>query len=143
MKKFFCNERGAVFFSVIFLTLIISVAAALLIHSTNRIKNPQAVLRLTAIHLANEQFAIIESRAADGNLSLGNISWQGMDDDLTTKNLGENFPVTFDVQSNVKNFQSYENLRKVEVKVGWTVGQENYELEFERVVKLAENSSGG
>ena len=141
IKKFLANERGVIFLSVILLTLIVSLAAAILMRSTAEIKRPHAILRLTALHLANEQFAAVESMAAAGNLPAGNISWQGLSEDLTTKNLGENFPVNFDVRTTVKSYQSYENLREVVVKVAWEVGGKNYNVEFERVVRIAENFS--
>lgn len=46
------NERGFMLLNVVFLTLITSFAAMILMNAAPRLKNPQAALRLTAIHLA-------------------------------------------------------------------------------------------
>ena len=84
------DERGFMLLSIIFLTVIISFAAAILINAGSILKTSQSTLRLTAIHLANEQFAELESRAVAGNLSTGKIGYLGLSEDLTTKNLGQN-----------------------------------------------------
>ena len=60
------NQRGFMLLSVVILTLITSFAAMILMNAAPRLTKPQSVLRLTAIHLANEQFAMLESLAASG-----------------------------------------------------------------------------
>ena len=74
--------------NVVILTLITAFAATILLNAAPRITNPQSVLRLTAIHLANEQFAMLESLAANGELATGNYDFLGKDADLTTQNFG-------------------------------------------------------
>ncbi len=124
------NERGFMLLNVIFLTLITSFAAMILMNALPRVKNPQSVLRLTAIHLANEQLAMIESKAAEGEL---NLNYLGKPEDLTTENFSENIPITFNVTSTDK---PNGNLHDVTVKVEWTVdGRENF-IELERTIRV-------
>lgn len=123
------NERGFMLLNVIFLTLITSFAAMILINAVPRVRNPQSVLRLTAIHLANEQFAMIESKAAaNGALELQCLVEP---EDLTTENFGADESVNFKVTSTDK---PDGNLHAVTVKVEWTVnGQEDF-IEIERTI---------
>ena len=123
------DERGFMLLNIVFLTLITSVAAMILMNAAPRIKNPQALLRLTAIHVANEQFAMIESKAAtNGALELQCLV---KPEDLTTENLGADNPVNIKVTSTDK---PDGNLHAVTVKVEWTVnGQEDF-IEIERTI---------
>ena len=57
------NERGFLMLNVVFLTLITSFAAMILLNAAPRVRNSQSQLRLTALYLANEQFAELESAA--------------------------------------------------------------------------------
>ena len=124
------NERGFMLLNVIFLTLITSFAAMILINAVPRVRNPQAVLRLTAIHLANEQLAMIESKAAAGELDL---NYLGKPEDLTTENYSENVPITFKVTSTDK---PNGNLHAVTVKVEWTVNGRDSFVELERTIRV-------
>lgn len=124
------NQRGFMLLNVVILTLITSFAAMILMTAAPRLKNPQSVLRLTAIHLANEQFAILESKAANGDLAAGSYDFLGEDDDLTTNNFGKNIPVKFKVETNVT---ANGDLRNATVTV--TIdGDENFKLETERKI---------
>ena len=121
------NQRGFMLLNVVFLTLITALAATILMDAAPRIKNPQSVLRLTAIHLANKQFAILESKATAGNLAAGSHDFLGDKDDLTTTNAGK--PITFTVATKVSD----GNTRKVVVTV--TIeGDENFKFEAERTI---------
>lgn len=131
MKKFFSDQRGFALLNVVILTLITSFAAMILINAAPRAKNPQSTLRLTALYVANEQFAQLESLAASGNLEPGSYSFQGVTDDLTTENAGA--PITFTVTTHVTS--NGGNLRKVSVKVLWTFGGKDFELESERTMR--------
>ena len=124
------NQQGFMLLNVVILTLITSFAAAILMNAAPRLKNPQSVLRLTAIHLANEQFAMLESKAANGDLAAGSYDFLGEDDDLKTKNFGEKIPVEFKVETNVTESG---NLRNATVTVT-IVGDENFKLETERTI---------
>jgi len=114
--------------NVVFLTLITAFAATILMNAAPRIKNPQSVLRLTAIHLANEQFAMLESRAATGNLAAGSYDFLGDKDNLTTTNAGK--PINFEITAKV---DANGNLRIVTVTVT-IVGDEDFELTTERTI---------
>ena len=133
MKKFFCNERGFMLLNVVFLTLITSFAAMILLNAAPRVRNPQSVLRLTAVHLANEQFAFIESKAAAGVLDL---TCRVEPEDLTTKNFSEGKPITFTVTSTRKS--SDGNLNVVAVKVEWTIDGEDFNFEEERTIRVVQ-----
>ena len=125
--KILNSERGFMMLSVVFLTLITSFVATILMNAAPRVKNPHTVLRLTAIHLANEQFAMLESLAATDALPDGSYSFLGDEEDLTTENFSESVPIKFNITSTV-------NGNKVSVTVSWKLGEENFEFEEERTV---------
>lgn len=127
------NERGFMLLNVVILTLITSFAAMILFNAAPRVRTPQSVLRLTALHLANEQFAMLESKAATVGLEAGSYEFAGNHDDLTTLNAGTT--VTFEVDTQVT---ANGNLRGVKVIVSWKVGGETFELETERTIRVAE-----
>lgn len=128
------NERGFMLLQVVFLAMITSIVAMIFLNGVMQTKNRNATLRLTAIHLANEQIAELESRAALGILPVGSVSWLGVDDDLTTYNSGAKEPVKFDVKTNVANFSDNAALKKVTVKVEWKIGEEKFQIESEKVI---------
>ena len=105
--------------NVIFLTLITSFAAMILFNAAPRFKNPQSVLRLTAIHLANKQFALIESKAAEE----GELYLTGVKED--------SFTVT-PTREKILD----ENLYVVKVTVAWKVDEENFKFEEERTIRV-------
>ena len=121
MNKYL-NERGFIFVGVIFLTLITSFAAAMLLNGISKLQNSSTVLQMTALHLMNEQFALIESGSTE------NIPAE----DLTTYNMGENFPVTFNITKNIKTRS--ENILNATVKISWSVGGKNFEIEREKII---------
>lgn len=129
------NERGFMLLNVVILTLITSFAAMILMNAAPRLTNPQSVLRLTAIHLANEQLAVLESLAAKGELETGDCPFKGESGDLTTTNAGK--PITFKVTTDV---DAEENLRRVKVTV--TIeGDEDFELTAERTIVFVPNQT--
>lgn len=132
MKKFLYNERGFMLLNVVFLTLITSFAAMILFNAAPRIKNPHSVLRLTAIHLANEKFALIESNAVENGILDLNCSVN--QEHLTTKNLGKGKSTTFTVTANKKN--SNGNTHEVTVKVEWSINEQQDYIEIERTIRV-------
>ena len=138
-KKF--SERGFMMLNVIFLTLIVSFTALIFLNGAARINNSGAELRIVALNLANEQFAEIESLAAQGKLYAGNINFLGDKEDL--KNFGfykdadlqTKTPVIFSVTSTVKNFSGYENLFNVEIKVAWNFAGKDFDIKLEKIVR--------
>lgn len=115
--------------NVIFLMLITSFAAMILFNAAPRIRNPQSVLRLTAVHLANKQFALIESKAAAGDENFDSVS-----EELKTKNFGEGKEITLKAAANEKSFDG--NLHVIKVTVEWTVDEENFKFEEERTIRF-------
>jgi len=133
IRKIFYDQRGFMLLNVIFLTLIVATCASVLMNAAPRYRNSQAVLRLTAIHLANEQFAMLESFAAGGDSLSGKTAFQGDKDDLKTNNFAAGEPTTFEVTTTVSGS---EILRNVKVTVSWTAnGQEN-SIESERTIRV-------
>ena len=118
---------------VVFLTLITSFAAMILFNAAPRIKNPQSVLRLTALHLANEKFALIESRAAQGILDL---DCPLPAEDLTTNNFSEKVSIPFTVTANSKFLA--ENLYNVTVRVEWKFDKPKNFVELERTIRVVQ-----
>lgn len=117
--------------NVVFLTLITSFVAAILMNAAPRLKNPQSVLRLTAIHLANEEFAMLESLAAEGKSLAAEDGFQA-----TSYNLGEGKPIVFDVKADIPDAKPDE-ITSLKIKVTVTiVGDENFKLETERTIRF-------
>jgi len=129
IKFVLSNERGFLLLNVVFLTLIISFVAMILINAAPRARNPQATLRLTAIYLANEQFAELESLAARGKTL--SSSYLGKAEDLITTNLSDNNPIEFKVTTNLSG-------NKATVKVSWQVGNDKFEIETERTIGIVQ-----
>lgn len=130
------GSRGFIMMSVVFLTLVVSFAAVIFLNGSARVKNSNSALRFTALNLMQEQFAMLESRAAHGDLPVGNFSFLGASEDLTSYNLAENFPVKFKVKTTVKNHVAYENLRNVTVQVEWTFNNKDFEIESEKIMRV-------
>lgn len=130
------NERGFILLSAVFLTLILSFVAAMTLQTLTQSKNSDAALRLHAINLANEQFAMIESLAAQGDLTAGQYNFLGDADDLKSygliKKSAEKIPVEFEVKTKVSGGEG--NLRKVEILVAW----KNFEMNFEKTVRIGD-----
>ena len=111
------NERGFMLLNVIFLMLITSFAAMILFNAAPRFQNPQSLLRLTAIHLANKKFALIESKATEkGELDLTDLK-------------EDSFTVTAKKEKTLA-----ENLYVIKVTV--KVDKENFKFEEERTIRL-------
>jgi len=121
--KILNNQRGFMLLNVVFLTLITALAATILMDAAPRIKNPQSVLRLTAIHLANKQFAILESKATEGANGFKETSY----------NLGKDNPVVFVVTPKVKESGDDWCTFIVTVTIE---GDKSFELEAERTIPL-------
>lgn len=131
MIKILRSQRGYMLFNVIILTLITSFAAMILLNAATRVRNPDATLRLTALYLAKEQFALAESLAAKGE-EIDGSNFLGDKNDLTT-NLGKDNRVDFTVET-----QASGNTVKVIVK--WKVGEKNFRIESERKILIAKKN---
>ena len=112
------NQRGFMLLSAIFLTLIVSFMAALTFQSVTFTKKDETALELTAINLANEQFAMIESLAARGKLS-----------EVTDFNGKSELPEDFKITTHL---DEQENLCKATVIVTW----KNKRQEFTKFVRI-------
>lgn len=135
MENKILNCRGFIMLNVIFLTLIVSLVAIIFLNGSEILNRSNATLRITAMNLIDEQFAEVESRAAHGNLSVGTLGFLGVEEDLKSYNLDEKNPIDFKVSTVVQN-TAYENLFNVVVKVTWTLGEKNFEIESEKFVHL-------
>ncbi|MBR6014186.1 MAG: hypothetical protein IK062_10490 [Selenomonadaceae bacterium] len=135
MKKFF-NERGLMLFNVIFLTLITSFAGMIVLNGMKKNENYNAELKIIALYLAEEQFAELESLAAEGNLTAGGKSFLGDTDDLKNylyendKKINSQIPINFEVDTNVSSYSS--RLYRAEVKVSWTFKGEKKFVELKK-----------
>lgn len=113
------NQRGFMLLSAVFLTLIVSFMAALTFQAVTLQHKDKTALELTAINLADEQFAMIESLAAQDNLSaVKNFNGQS------------ELPEGFEIETNLKN--SDGNLYEYEVTVTW----KDKRLNFEKIVRV-------
>lgn len=109
--------------------------AMIFLNASESIDNSNSALRLTAMNLIDEQFAEIESRVAKGNLSTGNLSFLGKNENLISYNVNENNPVTFTVSTIVKSHVTYDLLFIVTVKVEWFFAGKNFEIESEKIFR--------
>ena len=101
------NQRGFMFLSAIFLTLIVSIMAQIILTANAKVQQRNSTLYFTAVNLANEQFAMIEG---GGTIPAEDLkSYNGMSEDAA--------PIIFNV--------SYTQAgNKYTVKVEWTVNGE-------------------
>ncbi len=124
------NERGFMMLGAIFLTLIVSITATILLNANVKIQQKNSTLYLTAINLANEQFAILESGA---NIKIPDedlISLNGVKEDSP--------PVKFEVSYNLESETA--TYKKYKVTVNWTVGGETQTFESVKTIRsITEN----
>ncbi len=113
--------------NVVFLTLIASLAAMILMNAATRVRNPQSTLRLTALYVANEQLAQLESLAASGN-ELTRKILVDKDDLKTTNFTGETIEFTVDTEIDGN---------KCTVTVSWTVKGQKDSVTLERMIWIA------
>lgn len=130
MKKILWSERGFALLNVVFLTLITSFAAMILLNAAPRIRNSQTTLRTIALNLANEQFAYLESRAAAGETISGSYPFLGNPDDLTNENPNTGGTINFIVETHITG-----NIAEITVK--WQVDNKNFEFAVERTIGIA------
>ncbi len=121
------NQRGFMMLNVVFLTLIASLAAMILMNAATRVRNPQSTLRLTALYVANEQLAQMESLAARSIEPTEEILVK--DADLKTTNFtGE--PIEFTVDTEIVG-------SKCTVTVSWAVKGQEDSVTVERTIWIA------
>ena len=139
MENMINNQRGFMLPGVVFLTLIVSFGALILLNAKVRVQQRNSTLYLTAINLANEQFAEIESRAsADKYLE---TDFMGNPDDLKSFNGvstakiedGTAVPIEFDVETSYEN--AGKNLIKAKVTVKWSVGGKEKSIESQKIIR--------
>lgn len=123
------NQRGFMLLNVVLLTLVTSFAAMILINAAPRVRNNQSTLRLTALYLANEQLAELESLSARGESLTG--SYLGKTEDLTTTNISDDNPIEFKVTTTISG-------KRAKVKVSWEVGGDKFEIETERTIGIVQ-----
>lgn len=123
----------------IFLTLIVSLAGMIILNGMKKSDNQNATLRIIALHLAEEQFAELESKAYKGELSAGNFPFLGVQEDLKNyydfgdeKKINSQQEINFQVTTTVNNLS--ENLFRAEVKVTWTFEKENF-VELQKIIR--------
>lgn len=119
------NERGVMFLSAVFLTLIISFIAVLTLNAKYKVQQRNSTLYFTAINLANEQFAILESSILEGESNLRidpdeMKSYNGMKENAA--------PIEFRVTKIPRGANEYT------VKVEWTVNGETETFESTKII---------
>ena len=138
IKSVLRSERGFLLLNVIFLMLITSFAAMILLNAATRARNPHATLRLTAIYLAQEQLAMLEDRAHSGEQISSGHEFFGEASDLKSYNFRKGEPPTkpieFTVETQVSSSSS-GNLRDATVIVTWKVGEQDCKLKAQRSIR--------
>ena len=118
------NERGFMFLSAIFLTLIVSLMATMLLTANVKTQQRNSTLYLTAINLANEQFAFLEGGLQDIP-DEDKKSYNGMSQNAE--------PIEFRIS---KSFSGSE----VTVKIEWTVNGKTETFESTKTIRsITEN----
>ncbi len=130
------NERGFILMDAIFLTLIVSIMAMILFNANSKVQQRNSTLYFTAINLANEQFALLESEAATGVKSeipaADKESFNGVKENSQ--------PIKFDVSYSVENDSGTYKEYKVIVK--WNVGGETKTFESKKTIRsITENQN--
>ena len=121
------NERGFMLLSAIFLTLIVSIMAMILFNANAKVQQRNSTLYLTAINLANEQFAILESGANIEIPEEDKISYNGVKENSE--------PIKFRVSKSISGFE-------VTVKVEWEVNGKTETFESTKTIRsIADNSN--
>ena len=136
MIKILKDERGFLMLNVIFLMMITAFAGMILLNAAPRVKNPQSTLRITALYLANEQLAQLESLAAAGVEDLPR-NFQGESEDLEIENFSTGEPIKFEVKTEIDG----DSVRDVKVTVSWTVKGRSDSIEVERAIWIASEDS--
>lgn len=113
------NERGFMFLSAIFLTLIVSLMATMLLTANVKTQQRNSTLYLTAINLANEQFALLESNSGLEIPAEDKKSYNGMSQNAE--------PIEFRIS---KSFSGSE----VTVKIEWTVNGKTETFESTKTI---------
>ena len=119
------NQRGFMFLSAIFLTLIVALMAQIILHANSKVQQRNSTLYFTAINLANEQFAILESGAKIDIPPEDKKSYNGVDENSV--------PIEFDVSYNLE--KDLGTLKEYKVTVIWTVNGETEKFESTKIIK--------
>ena len=128
------NERGFLLLDVVLLTLITSFAAVVLLNAHPQAKNPHSTLKLTALHLADEQLAYLESFGDSGELHADSYDFLGDNNDLVTENFSDEIPIEFSVTTRVDELGG--NLYRATVTVSWQAEGKDFEIESERTIRF-------
>lgn len=130
MKKFFrLNERGYLLLNVVFLTLVTSFAAMILLNATPRVKNSQSTMKLIALYLANEQLAYLEAEAEGKSVDKNFLTRA---EDLTNDSFRtEDAPTVFSVDKSIDG-------NVATVTVSWQIGGKNFSVTAERTIRVAQ-----
>lgn len=124
------NERGFMLLNAVFLTLIVSIMATIILNANSKVQQRNSTLYFTAINLVNEQFAMLESLAAEtGEI---NTACHVPAEDLKSFNgVKENSaPIEFRISTTVSGNS------KVTVKVEWTVNGETKNFESAKTIQI-------
>lgn len=126
------NERGFLMLSAIFLTLIVSIMAMIFFNANLKVQQRNSLLYFTALNLANEQFAMLESLAAQGEIDTAcHVPAEYL---KTFNGVNENSaPVEFKIFTTLNDKSTYT------VKVEWTVNGKTKNIESTKTVHLIEN----
>ena len=114
------NQRGFMFLSAIFLTLIVAIMAQILLHANSKVQQRNSTLYFTAVNLANEQFAILESGAEISIPAEERKSLNGMSETAT--------PIEFEISASAVG-------STVTVKVEWIVNGETKFFESTKTIR--------
>lgn len=127
------NQRGFMFLSAIFLTLIVAIMAQILLQANSKVQQRNSTLYYTAINLANEQFAMIESIAAETGVI--DTSCHVPANELKSYNgMSENAqPIEFRIFTTSAD-------SKVTVKVEWTVKGKTETIESTKIIRRVNNA---
>ena len=126
MLRFIFNNKGFIFIEVIFISLLVSFTAALIVRGlkTAVTANQTSAIKTAAIHIANSQMSEIEEYVNINRSLPSSYNFLDESDLIYEDFLGMKEPVTFYIETEVSDSTLNSQLRRVTVKVSWQIGDD-------------------
>ncbi len=118
------NSKGFIFIEAIFLTLIISFMAILILNGLETAvrSNRISAIRTAALHIANAQMSEVEEYISMNKTTPSSDYTLLTSEDLERQNFfGINGTLKFNVETQIQNSSLGSELCNVTIKVTWTV----------------------
>ena len=124
MLKFIFNNKGFIFIEVIFISLLVSFTAILIVRGlkTAVTANQTSAIKTAAMHIANAQMSEIEEYVNKNKSLPSSYNFIDESDLIYEDFLGMKEPVIFYIETEVSDSTLNGQLLRVTVKVSWQIG---------------------